>query len=467
MPLQTAGQDGPVAYQPDVVGVDRLFMVMLRVATTAPEVAVRCPDSVDLLDKTPLPADSAVRSFYFRAVRADPRAEIAFAHPQGEVVVPVEIWSFDQLREFRELKGVQLPRRWPLGEPMAELKRSQTLTTQAVKRAYKGRSAPGQRWLEVSDDTIWALQPNTSAVGRYYHPNVAAGCPLHGTEIFRERSLYAWTIDTALPFRWKIKCPVGGEEYPSNDFANDDFTSGRFVDDGLRGAAEYGGNPYGFLGAIAQAYSAVAQSVVPQCADSYLATGDIRYVHKALIALCRIAVEHAYLATTTHHRAMRSSSASVHPQMPQPLSFSDGPFWTRQSGLIRIAGQADGQVELAEAYDRIWPAIDQDSEIVGFLQSKGFAVRTHGDIRRFIEENLFGVWVQATLDGAIMTNGLGDQRAVARLGEMLNTERGAELLHWVYYGGGGYGNRAAMRAFLPNTYFRDGAPPEATGVYNT
>ncbi len=466
LPLQAAAQQDPVAYQPDIVAVERVFMVMLRVPPAAPEVGVKCPDSVVLLDKTPLPTTSEVRNFYFRAIQPAARAQIAFAHPQGEIIVPVEIWSFQDLRQFRELKGVQLPRRWPVEEPLPELKRSQTLTTEAVKRAYEGRSAPGARWLDISDQDIWSLQPDTSAAGRYYHPGVSAGCPVHGTEIYKDKSLYSWIIDTSLPYRWKIKCPVGGEEYPSNDFANDDFTGGDFVDDGLRGACEYQGKTYGFLGAIAQAYSSVMQSVAPQCAESYLATGDIRYVHKALVAFCRIAVEHAYLATMTHHRTMRTSAASIHQQLAQPLNFSDGPFWTRQSCLILMAGQADGQVRYAEAYDRIWPAIDQDTEIIPFLQGKGFDVKTHDDVRRFIEENLFGVWVQATLDGAIMTNGLGDPRAVARIAEMYNYQRGSELLHWVYYGGGGYGNRAAMRTFVPNIYFRDGAPPEATGGYN-
>ena len=32
------------------------------------------------------------------------------------------------------------------------------------------------------------------------------------------------------------RCPVGNEEYPSNDFASGDMTSGDFPDDGIGGA---------------------------------------------------------------------------------------------------------------------------------------------------------------------------------------------------------------------------------------
>ena len=43
---------------------------------------------------------------------------------------------------------------------------------------------------------------------------------------------------------------------------------------------------------------------------------------------------------------------------------------------------------------------------------------------------------------------------------MLNYERGDEFMDWLYDGAG------KMRIFVPNTYFRDGAPYESTGGYN-
>ncbi len=452
-----AAENDLVAYQPDIVATGRMFVVVLRVPTDAPQLEVTYPDSVTMFDRTPLPAKSELRKYYFRALQPASQADIGFGHPDGEIVISIEIWSFDDLRKFRELKGIQLPRRWPIGELLPEIKSSQTITTEAITELAKSRGAPGSDWLKMSDENIWALQPDCT-IPRYYWVNLAKGCPVHGTEIYRKQAYYPWITDTSFPYRWKTKCPVGDEEYPSNDFANGDMTSGEFVDDGLSRGCEYQGACYGFIGVICQAYCHQMLRVAPQCADGYLATGDIRYLHKALVAMARLAVEYAYLATMTQHRH-RLGRVSPVPQLG-PLKFSDGPFWDKQSCLTVMSGQSGNQMRYAEAYDKIWPAIEQDREILPFLQAKGYEVKTHEDLRRFIEENLFAVWIQATLDGAIMTNGTGDQQAVARMAEALNYRRGDEFMDWLYDG------RGSMRVYVPNTYFRDGSPYESTGAYN-
>jgi hypothetical protein len=120
-----AEEKGPVAYAPDVVGVDRMIMVALKVPTDAPDVRVTLPDGVVMFDHMKPPFKTDIRKFYFRAAKPAKKAEIRFALPGGEVVVPVEVWSFEDLRQFRTLKGVQLPRRWPLGKPLPELKEKQ------------------------------------------------------------------------------------------------------------------------------------------------------------------------------------------------------------------------------------------------------------------------------------------------------------------------------------------------------
>ena len=455
--LVSAQGNENVAYQPDIVGVGRMFLVALKVPAGAPEMKVTYPDSVTMFDRTPLPCKSELRKYYFRAIKATKQAAIRFAHPAGEISIPVEVWSFEDLRGFRELKGVQLPRRWPLGEALPETKQGQTIATEAAKSTVKSEDAPGHRWLEMSDEDIWRLQPD-STIPRYYWVNLPKGCPIHGADIYRKVAFYPWGKDTSFPYSWKIKCPVGDEEYPSNDFANGDMTSGEFVDDGMGRGCNYKGNNYGFIAVICRAYCHKMMSVAPQCVAGYMASGDIRYVHKALVAMSRLAVEYAYLATMTQHRHRGGRAANI-PELG-PMKFGDGPFHGGQSCLTVMSGQSGSQGRYSEAYDRIWPAIEEDDQIVPFLQSKGLDVKTHDDVKRFIEENLFAVWIQATLDGAIMTNGTGDQKAVARMAEMLNYERGAEFMDWLYDG------RGAMRTYVPNTFFRDGAPYESTGGYN-
>ncbi|NUQ61506.1 MAG: hypothetical protein HUU20_03395 [Pirellulales bacterium] len=455
LPGHAPAADDRILYAPDVVGVGRMFMVALKVPADAPDIQVTAPETVAMFDHTPAPASTETRKFYFRSLKPAPKAEIRFAHPAGEIVVPVEIWSFDDLRAPRELKGVRLPRRWPLGERLPELKPSQIFPTGAEAKTPKAKSGGG--WLDVSDDAIWAMQPD-STIPRWHWTNIQHGCPVHGKEIYRERAYYPWDMDGSFPWRWKIRCPVGNEEYPSNGFAAGDMTRGEFPDDGIGGACLHNGEKYGFIAELSQFYCRRMMTVAPGCAVAYVGTGDRRYAHKALVALCRLAEEYAYLATMTQHR--HRNSVSQVERFGQGL-FSEGPF-LRSSGFTTYSIEQPGQlVSHAEAYDRIFPVIGEDQDIIPFLQKKGFDVNTHEDVRRFVEENLFAVWMQGVMDGALATNEPGEQEAIVRAAIVLNYARGTDFTDWLYDGEG------RMRVFVPNDYFRDGAPYESTGGYNS
>jgi hypothetical protein len=453
-----AQDDGPVAYQPDILGVGRLFLVALRVPADAPQIDISVPPQVELLDRTPLPTDREIRKYYFRTLEAAKQADIVFAHPEGPVTVSVEIWSYDDLRELRELKGVQLPRRWPLGERLPELKQGRTIITSEQEQSARGE--PGKQWLELTDDEIWALQPD-STIPRWHWVNITQGCPVHGDEIYRGRAFYPWSKPTSAPYAWKIRCPVGEELYPSNDFANYDFTGGDFPDDGIGGGyIAPDGTHYGFIAETAQAYAHHMLAVAPACARSYLATGNIEYVHKALVALSRLAVEWSYLATMTHHRH-RNNVAQV--ERLGQSRFDEGPFLARTGFTVYSIDQPGYQRSHAEAYDMIWPAIDQDDRIIPFLHTRGLThIQSHEDLRRFIEEDLMAVWMQGAMDGATASNEPRPQWGLVTMARCLNYERGGEFMDWLYHAPGG-----KMRYFTVNNYFRDGAPYESTGHYNS
>ena len=477
-PLSVLGESKEmVAYQPDIVAAGRMFLVALKVPKDAPEIKVTYPDCVTIFDRTPLPAKSELRKYYFRALKPARKADIKFACPGGEITVSIEIWSFEDLTKYRVVKGVQLPRRWPLGEPLPELKQGRTLKEGVAPGFDKGWA---DRMLETDDEIIWGMQPD-STIPRWHWVNLQEGCPIHGPDIYQIRAFYPWDrqispsqspgegqkcsyaregIDPPmpLPYRWKIKCPIGGEEYPSNDFANGDMTSGDFPDDGIGGACDYQGKKYGFIAELCQNYSRLMMNLPYSCASAYRATDDIRYAHKGLVAMCRLAAEYAYLATMTHHKH-RNSQRQVERLGPAP--FSEGPILAGGFTDYTIE-QPIRQMYLAEAYDQLWPAIDQDKEIIPFLQRKGFDVRTGEDVRRFIEENLFAVWIQGAFDGATESNRPWPQRGLARIAEVLNYQRGGELMDWIYDSPLGM-----MRVFVPNTYFRDGAPYESMGGYNS
>jgi hypothetical protein len=455
--MSVMAQDERVLYAPDVVGVDRLFMVALKAPVETAEIPVSVPEGVVLLDQTPLPAKKEERRYYFRAVKPG-ETELRFAHPDGEVVVPLTIWSFEDLHAFRELKGVQLPRRWPVGEPLPELKQRQTVTTDADREAAKaGGPGRGEQWASMDDDAIWALQPDMT-IPRWHWVNVSHGCPVHGTEVYKIRAYYPWIKTLTHPYSWKIECPVGHEVYPSNDFANGDFTSGDFPDDGIGGGYVQDGRHYGFIAELCQLYCHEMLKVAPDCAQAYLATGDVKYLHKALVAFSRLAVEYAYLATMTQHRH-RNSQSQV--ERFGQGRFDEGPIIHASALTVYGVDNPSYLWTHAEAYDKIFPAIEQDPDIVPYLQAKGFGVQTSTDVRRFIEENLFAVWMQATMDGALDSNEPHTQLGLARTAEVLDYARGGEFLDWLYDGEG------KMRVFVPNTFFRDGSPYESMGGYNS
>ncbi|MCD6361357.1 MAG: hypothetical protein J7M38_10895, partial [Armatimonadetes bacterium] len=451
-----AADDPRIAYAPDILGVDRIFLVALNVPQDAGELAVDVPDCIEMFDRTPLPAKGEVRKYYFRTLEPAEHTEIIFAHPAGELRIPLIIWSFDDLLEFRVLKSYQLPRRWPLGEELPELKTSRTLTGDEPPETPRPSGA--QRYTALDDDLIWNMQPD-STIPRWHWVNVTYGCPVHGTEIYAKRAYYPWIKKITIPYSWKIECPVGHELYPSNDFANGDMTSGEFPDDGIGGACLYNGKRYGFIAETCQQYCHEMLRVPTVCANDYIRTGAPESLHKALVSLCRVAYEYAYLATMTHHRH-RNRRTQVD-RLGQS-TFAEGPFLGGSGFTVYCISQPGYQVSLAEAYDRIWPYVDRDPEIIPYLQSKGFDINTLDDVRRFIEQNLFAVWMQGSMDRACASNEPYPQWGFAKIAEMLNYQRGDEFMEELYYGHG----FIPMIVFPPNTYFRDGAPYEATGGYN-
>ena len=234
-------------------------------------------------------------------IAADTEGGNSLSSPRRrKITVPVAIWSFEDLRTLRKLKGVQLPRRWPLGERLPELKQRQIFPTGAEAKSPKTKGSG--RWLEYSDEDIWAMQPD-STIPRWHWTNIQHGCPVHGKEIYRKRAYYPWHMSSAFPWTWKIRCPVGNEEYPSNDFANGDMTSGPFPDDGIGGACMHEGQKYGFIAELCQFL------LPPDDARCTRLCFPLRRHRRPPLCpqgpslpVCRLAKEYAYLATMTQHR---------------------------------------------------------------------------------------------------------------------------------------------------------------------
>src|SRR5690606_10632065 len=91
-------------------------------------------------------------------------------------------------------------------------------------------------WIDWDDQAIIDLMASAQ-VPRAFDLS-AAGCPIHGAEVFNKGGPYPWIIDPKHPFQ--VKCPIGGEVFPTNDYGayyESGFTaqpadSGKYVDNG-------------------------------------------------------------------------------------------------------------------------------------------------------------------------------------------------------------------------------------------
>jgi len=436
--------------------VGRRFMIALNVPQAHPAVRVAAPPAVELYDRTRLPTASAQRRYYFRAAAPDPSAEISFHLPDGVASASVEILTFEELVRPREVDGVRLPRCWPMGEELEELKERHTLLSeQELAELAKAEAAPEDSgYAARSDEDYWGFQPDCT-IPRWHWVNLKRGCPVHGTEIYRRKAYYPWRM--SLKKRWQVQCPVGKEWYPSNDFANGDMTSGEFPDDGA--GCLYKGEKYAFIAVYCQFLCRQAISYCRSSAQTYLRTGDLAAAHKALVALCRVALETGYLSTMVNHRYRANEYTAYRVDVIGPPKLSSmGRL--RGSGFgVYCIGTPVMFERLSRAYDCVWGAVDKDPEIVPFLREKGIAVETGRDVRRFIERHLFRVGAQGVLDASVRSNLPRPQAAMCAIAKLLDYRRGPELMDWLYDGEG------AMRVFLSNYYFKDGIAYESPG-YN-
>ena len=305
-----------------------------------------------------------------------------------------------------------------------------------------GKSA--EQLLEVPDEQLWNLMPDTR-IHREYYVNQHKGCPIHGVEIKKFSVFHPWKFD---PFNhpFKIQCPIGGEWYPSNDYANGDLTSGDFPDDGT--GFKKDGDTYYFIGEYIHAiYLSGVRPALDRLAMLYVLTGDRRYAHKAAVILLRLAE-----------------------QFPNSTDKKDRCYkypYANRSGLITDYIWSCGDVAgLAENCDRIWDALDAP-ETIAFVQQKIPGIKTGTDIRSYVEESIVRVGAKALQDVAIVGNFGMHHNTAATLALVMDDVRGAnkpdslDLIEWLYYKADG-----PLRTFSRNSLFKDGGSAESIG-YNT
>lgn len=153
--------------------------------------------------------------------------------------------------------------------------------------------------LSATDEELWDYVPPASLRRAVFLGSTEIGCPVHGKELFRVGGgFYPWLYSGDKP--WQVKCPVGGETYPSNDFGaymkggmkDQALLTGDYPDDGA-GWVDAKGNRFFFVGhwVFWQRWYDVLKGITG-FTDSYFATGDERYAHKAAVLFCALAEQY-------------------------------------------------------------------------------------------------------------------------------------------------------------------------------
>lgn len=301
-------------------------------------------------------------------------------------------------------------------------------------------------WLGFTENEILDAMPD-ARVPRGFDL-CAKGCPMHGDSVFKTGGTYPWIIDPKRPF--KVKCPIGGEIYPSNDFAEyyhkglAGKVEGKYADDGW-GWVSPEGDRYWFV-AHANQWTWMSHTIPGLLALSraYLLTGDTRYAERAAFMLYRL--------------------AGVYPSMDHENQSRYG-LMEKMKGnryrgkILNLIWETQLIKDVAESYDHIWNYIDKDTAL------QRYSGKTGKDIRAFIEANVLEEGLDAIADGRIAGNFGMHQNALLHLQLVRQYAGKEEAIEKMT----GYPSKTmahnGLEYALYNQVFRDGMPLESPG-YN-
>lgn len=308
------------------------------------------------------------------------------------------------------------------------------------------------KWVAWSDEALRDLV--TSAEVPRAFDLVTAGCPVHGKAIHEKGGTYPWIIDPKIPF--KVKCPIGGEQYPSNDYETY-YKSGfkikkgwntQYVDDGWGWVNPANGERYWFVAhANHWTWYGGTNSVTGALLNlnrAYVLTGDKKYAHKAAVLLYR--------------------AAQVYPDMDYERQSRFGLMQAAKGkryagGVVNSIWETGLVTGLADAYDNVWETIDGDTVLQKLYGKSG------EEIRSFIEANLLEQAIDNYYNGRVRGNFGMHQNALLTLALARQNGENAKYVHDILNTTGKTPSYVGIRYALYDSIFRDGAPFESPG-YN-
>lgn len=304
-----------------------------------------------------------------------------------------------------------------------------------ARQIFQSITQMARRWVSLSDEQLRAMLPDSS-VPRAFDVS-AKGCPVHGTAIY-QFGTYPWKLDASDPFH--IQCPVGGERYPSNDFAafyrggmkDRSLLTGPFADDG-RGWTSPDGEKYWFVAyACHWHWMETWVPAVTALSRAYILSGDRSYAHKAAVMLDRI--------------------AEVYPGMDYGQQSRLGEL-TKGWYQGKIAGkywEAAIAEQLVIAYDEVFDAL------IG-ADVEPFSSRDAGRLRANVETRLLEEVIDATEQRRIEGKTWAAYPAAYAYALAVRQNAPRELLERVW-DGSSVGGRQGLKFILYNQVAKDGMP---------
>lgn len=286
------------------------------------------------------------------------------------------------------------------------------------------------------------------------------GCPIHGVKAY-ETGLYTWKIDFDKPF--KVVCPFGGEEYPSNDFAaylasgmkDRSLLTGEYADDGW-GWHKPGDNTpanYWFVAFYTHwSMQRWLREAITSLSEAALVTDDPaaarKYAHKCAVLLWQLAEWYPDYDYAKQSREGKEHNPEYHGKLTNHI-------W-----------EVGTPTCCAPAYDAVRPFLAGDTDL------QKLAGKSAAEIDEGIRERLLREAVRCVVEanGRIAGNYGMHQRALLTLALVLDEKKTSptseEMIRFVVE------NPApkvpqdmGLRDALVNMVYRDGLPMESLG-YN-
>lgn len=336
-----------------------------------------------------------------------------------------------------------------LTDEQIALARQNVTTYPAAKTIADQIVAQANAWLEWTDADVRQLIPSWK-VPRAFDVGTE-GCPKCGKAIHEKGGTYPWIIDVHAPF--KIKCPVDGSVYPSNDFDKyyrSGFTDKRFLE------GEYSDDGWGWVNAEGKRQWFVAHAchwlwmnhIIPgvlNLSRAYVLTGDPRYAHKTVVMLDRIAEVYP---------GMDHANQSRYGQLQRERgSHYGGKIVNRiwETGVLQ---------NFAESYDSVWETIDGDAALPAATGRSGPEVRAN------IEANILEEGIDAYFKQEIQGNFGMHQRALVYTVASRQYGKVDEWLDGIFTYSGSTQLYTGLDYALYNLVYRDGLPYETSPGYN-